>query len=364
MRYLTFNQGPVKAIRALDGSYNAVFDRNTGEFHRWGRTHEEDPQSGPVEILDLEISEGDCINCPFCYKENGPQAHEHHMDLSTFTTLLGKMPQTLTQIAFGITNLNSNPDFRAIAEYSRSQGVIPNYTFNGHQMTDEWAEWTAKTCGAVACSVYSKEHSYDAIKKLTDRGMKQVNIHFMLSEETYERAWEILRDRLSDPRLADLNAIVFLAYKPKGRNRGQGKFHTITDVNKYKTIIEYCTENGISFGCDSCSAPMILKAYENTEAYHRVAPMIEPCESLAFSSYINCHGILFPCSFTEGEEGWETGLDVLSCSDWYQDIWEHPRAVLFRGESCSSAKTLCSNSGCLSQSICRRCITFPSLGCA
>jgi hypothetical protein len=425
VKYRTKNFGPggyLKAILAEDNSYNALFDRRTGEFHRWGRTPAEDPKRGPVEILDLEISEGDCLSCPFCYKENGPQAHEYHMTLKEFETLLGKIPDTLTQIAFGITNLDSNPDFRAMAELARLRGVIPNYTFNGHRMSDEWADWTVRTCGAVACSVYNKNLSYDSIKRLGDavlrskvlvrklsttrfqikgyevlikgkhpategveykemtlqeflarenctkaeineavRGLFAINIHFMLSEETYDKAWEILRDRLEDPRLSVLNAIVFLAYKPKGRNRGE--FTTITDIKKYKAIIDYCTINGISYGCDSCSAPMVLKAYQDSPLYNKVAPMIEPCESLAFSAYINCHGIFFPCSFTEGEGEWETGLDVLHCQDWDHDIWNHPRSLLFHSESCGSAKSLCPDEGCRSRDLCRRCITFPSLGC-
>lgn len=363
MEYIVFERGSIKAARSLDGLYNSVFDKVTGRFARWGRTHEEDPQVGPPEILDLEISEGDCINCPFCYKENGPQQHEHHMDLATFEAILGKMPRTLTQIAFGITNLDSNPDFRAMCELSRQRGVIPNYTFNGHQMTDEWADWTARTCGAVACSVYDREKSYDAIKKLTDRGMKQVNIHFMLSEETMAKAWTLLHDRLHDPRLAGLNAIVFLAYKPKGRNRGKDVFHTITDISWYQGIIRHCREHNISFGCDSCSAPFVLKAYElmDPEEYKRVNGRIEPCEASCFSTYINCHGRYFPCSFTEGEGDWETGVDVLGCGDFLRDVWGNAKTELFRQELLRSKGDNCG--GCLSEAICRVCPTFRGISC-
>jgi hypothetical protein len=47
----------------------------------------------------------------------------------------------------------------------------------------------------------------------------------------------------------------------------------------------------------------------------------EGCESFGrFSVYINVEGGCFPCSFCEGEPGWEEGIDVLS-SDFMRDIW-------------------------------------------
>jgi radical SAM protein with 4Fe4S-binding SPASM domain len=246
-------------------------------------------------------------------------------------------------------------------EYARSQGIVPNYTCNGHGVTDVVAAFTAVTCGAVAVSVYDKNKSYDAIKKFVDAGMTQCNIHLMLSEQTYDKAFEILNDRLTDPRLRNLNAIVFLAYKSKGNNKGQ--FTTITDIKKYKKIIEFCSQNNISYGCDSCSAPFILKAYEDSELYEKVAPMVEPCEASLFSSYVNSYGDYFPCSFTEDEGDWEQGLNVLACNDFETDIWNNPKTELFRQELLRSSATRVSCSGCKSQSICRTCPTFEGIRC-
>lgn len=197
----------------------------------------------------------------------------------------------------------------------------------------------------------SEEEKNDVV-----RSMFAVNIHFMLAEETYDRAFEILNDRLSDPRLAKMNAIVFLAYKPKGTNRGE--FHTIRDIEKYKKIIEFCSRNNISFGCDSCSAPMVLAAYHDNPIYEKVAPVIEPCEASCFSSYINCHGFYSPCSFTEGEHDWEQGLNVLTCEDFVKDIWMNPKTELFRQELLTSTKNDPGCVGCKSLSICRTCPVF------
>jgi hypothetical protein len=360
MKYHIFDDGQIKRLRSPE--YNYVFDKKTGHFSRWGKTLESDPVMAPgPEILDLEISEGPCIACDFCYKENGQGQTEHHMNIEEFKTILSKMPPTLTQIAFGITNIGSNPDFFAMMDHSRAMGIIPNYTCNGHGVTTEVAEYTAKTCGAVAVSVYDKDKSYNAIHKFTEAGMTQINIHFMLCEETYDKAFEILEDRLIDPRLSKLNAIVFLAYKPKGHNKGQ--FHTIRDIEKYKKIIAFCAANNISFGCDSCSAPMILKAYHDSPLYDKVAPVIEPCEAGCFSSYINCHGFYSPCSFTEGEGDWEQGLNVLTCNDFSKDIWFQAKTELFRQELLSSTQKDPVCMSCKSQSICRVCPTFEGIRC-
>jgi radical SAM protein with 4Fe4S-binding SPASM domain len=56
----------------------------------------------------------------------------------------------------------------------------------------------------------------------------------------------------------------------------------------------------------------------------------EPCESSLFSCYINADGEYFPCSFAEGEPGWETGVDVKGCGDFVKDVWNHPKTEQFR----------------------------------
>ena len=152
-------------------AYNYVFDKKTGFFARWGKTEEDDPDYSPYgpELHDIEISAGgDCLgNCAFCYKSNGGDQPTHNMSFETFKNILDKMPRVLTQIAFGIMNISTNPDFFKMMEYSREKGVIPNYTTHGLDVTDEYVKRTAELCGAVAVSVYNKNASYDAIDKFT-----------------------------------------------------------------------------------------------------------------------------------------------------------------------------------------------------
>ncbi len=310
--------------------YNFIFNKDTGFFARWGKTKKGDPEYGPSpEILDLEISSGKCNGrCEFCYKDNGADENTHHMTLEEFKTIFNKMPKTLTQIAFGICDISSNPDFFDMMKYARENNVIPNYTCNGLEVTKEVAEKTAKTCGAVAVSLVNKEKTYDAISKFIKAGMTQVNMHYMLSEETYDNAFDVIGDIAENPKLKGFNAIVFLQYKPKGKN--PNAFNSVLDVEKYTKLINYCNEKKIGYGFDSCSAPIFIESIKNDPNSKNLEMLAEPCESGLFSSYINCYGEFYVCSFAEGEDKWVDGIDVLNCDDFIKDVWMNPRLIKWR----------------------------------
>ncbi len=201
--------------------YNYVFDKQNGNFMRWGKTVADDPQFSPAgpEILDIEISINNCPNsCRFCYKSN-TSAPATNMSFETFRGIIDMMPKTLTQVAFGITGIQTNPDFIHMMEYCREIGVIPNFTLTGIDLTDELAKQCSQLVGAVAVSAYETDKNicYDTVAKFIDLGIKQTNIHLMVSEENEEFVHEVLNDRIDDTRLSKLNAIVFLGVKPTGR---------------------------------------------------------------------------------------------------------------------------------------------------
>ena len=154
------------------------------------------------------------------------------------------------------------------------------------------------------------------------------NIHFMLAEQTYEKALEIIEDIKNDSRLKKLNAIVFLSLKQKGR----GENFTTLSFDKYKVLIQKCFDSGIRFGFDSCSCRKFEKALEDIILpedinKEQIIQSSEPCESTKFSSYCNVEGEFFPCSFAEKEGN---GLDILNCNDFLKDIWYHPTSIFFR----------------------------------
>jgi len=323
--YMIQDDEQVKNLCSPDYSFH--FNKQTGFFARWGKTinKADDPQWSPYgpEILDLEISTGECKGrCKFCYKENGqPKAATQHMTFATFKDILSRMPPTLTQIALGITDVKGNPDFFRIMRHTREQGIIPNYTTHGLDMDTYDADLTAELCGATAVSIVNKEKAYDTIKMLTDRGMDQVNIHWMLSAERIDAAMALIDDIKSDPRLAKLNAVVFLQYKPKGSNADSFSTPSMT---RFKELIEYCDEHEVRYGFDSCTAPMYMRAIQGHPDAEQLEQCVEPCESGLFSSYINVNGDFFACSFCEGEAGWTEGISVLDY-DNFVDLWRLPR---------------------------------------
>jgi len=333
--------------------YNFSFDKNNGFFVRWGKTMSDDGklELGVPEIADIEISTichgVNGIPCPFCYKGNTGRGT--YMNLDTFKKLFANLPPTITQIACGIGDIEGNPDMWDIFDYCNENGVRPNVTVNGEGITDEIVDKLVSKCGAVAVSLYDKNKTYDTVKKLTDKGLKQTNIHFMLSKQTYDKAWVLMRDYVNsridgsvEDRLKNLNAIVFLSLKKQGR--AKDSYDSVTD-EEFESIINYAFDNNVPIGFDSCSAQKFIRSIKDHDNADKLTQLAEPCESTLYSMYINTKGKFFPCSFVEGTEGWENGIDVIENSNFFKDVWYNESTKSFRdkviacrncGKSCST----------------------------
>jgi hypothetical protein len=208
-------------------------------------------------------------------------------------------------------------------------------------MASEYFDNLAKYCGAVAISVYDKELTYNAISELTNRGMDQINIHFMISENTIDTAYEVINDMQNDPRLSKMNAIIFLSLKQKG-NAKTG-FSQLSQ-EKFNELCKYSISKKIRFGFDSCSSRKFFTYLESdesltTEFKDQMDQCIEPCESSVYSSYVNVDGNYFPCSFCEGvNDEWKNGLSVLNCNDFLTDIWNNEKTKNFKNNLLSCGR--------------------------
>lgn len=318
--------------------YNLLFDRKTGFLARWGHTKNENPTFSPVgpELADIEISTvchgigktmGSRTPCSWCYKSNTGTGE--NMSFETFKEIFLKFPSTLTQIAFGIGDIDGNPDLWRIMEFSRNAGVIPNVTVNGMGIDQPTAQRLSSICGAVAVSHYNDDLCFNAVAELSNAGLKQVNIHKLLSKETLASCFRLIDQSKSDSRLAGLKAIVFLLLKPKGN---RNKLHSVDDLEHYRLLLDYARLKGVAVGMDSCSAPMALKSTPT-----KYSDSIEPCESGLFSIYIDVHGDVFPCSFTEGAAKWKSGISMLSVTNFLTDVWNNHRLVEWRNALIGSA---------------------------
>ena len=320
--------------------YNLVFDKQTGFTARWGRTKDDDPQYSPFgpEILDLEISsaaENDTeannplhittnhgchgLGCrQFCYKKNRPNKSVH-MSLDTFKNIMDRMPKSLCSIAFGVLSpIEQHPEVWDIFEECRKRDVVPCVTIN-QEIDIEVSNNLSMLCGAVAVSVnpYNKEQAYNTIGKLSiSCGMKQVNIHIVLSNDSVEFIKEVVDDIKSDERLSKLNAMVMLSFKDKANT------HCMEPISSsyYREVIDYCMDAEINFGFDSCSAKAYLEAIKDHPDRERLANYVEPCESMMFSAYIDVNAKLYACSFLENRGMWLDGIDVLEYNN-FMDVW-------------------------------------------
>ena len=178
---------------------------------------------------------------------------------------------------------------------------------------------------------FANSHPLEERQGIYNKYRIAINFHFMVSGSTIKDAYDVVKAMKTDPRLVgNVNAIVFLSLKQKGR----GVKHEYVTQEQYKELVDYCLENDVPFGFDSCSAPSFVAAVKGHEKYELFREMSEECESTTFSSYIDVEGKFYPCSFTADwkEGGWaeEEGLDVLACNDFITDIWNHPKTTAFR----------------------------------
>lgn len=317
----------VKEFRSDSYSYN--FNISNGYFERWGKTLEDDPTWSPYgpEIMDIEISDGQScpMTCAFCYKGNkkGDATKSNHMSLNIFKLIFKTFPKTVTQIAFGITSIGSHPELFDIFKHCRDNMVVPNVTINGADpLTDEQIKRLKSLCGAMAISVNSinKEAGYQLINRLTTEGCKQINIHYVISKQTIDFAYEVCKDIKEDFRLKDLNAIVFLGLKPKERGQNLAILPTLS----YVDLVNYCLANNIRFGFDSCSAARFDRAVESGSLNENQKKVLlacsERCESGLFSAYIDCMGRYWHCSFGENRED-SYGIDITKVVDFTKEVW-------------------------------------------
>ena len=304
--------------------YNYNFDYSTGYFERWGKTKDEDPEFSifGCELADIEITEICAGGCPYCYKSNTLKGK--NMSLDTFKRLIEKINvnNVLTQVAFGLGSTGEeNPELWDMCRFLRSEYIVPNGTVA--DISNETADKIASLFGACAVSYHgSKDKCYNSIKKLTDRGLKQTNMHFVIHSGNYEESLSVFDDIENDDRLNGLNAIVLLSLKKKGRASGDN--FTSLSQEKFNSLVEVLSKKNISFGMDSCSSHKYINFLKSTtllseEEKNRQLKCIEPCESFAiFSSYFNVDGLYYPCSFAEG---CFEGIDVFKYENFVRDVW-------------------------------------------
>lgn len=275
-------------IKRFDNSvYYLLFDRATGLAIRKG-FHNTEPHinvDGP-ELIDISITNYCEKGCQFCYRASNK--YGKHMPLEYYTSIIKQVAaNSVIQVAIGGGNPNQHPQFIDFLRISFEHGIGPSYTTNGHGLSDDIIQASAKYCGAVAVSWYEPdEHVLTSVERLTCHGIK-TNIHFMLNANTINKAIYLL-DHYQQ-YLFGINAIVFLNYKPVNGNHSLPLRNSPLLHAFFKRIF---LAYPFKIGFDSCTISF-LADYSDMFS----SDTIDYCEAGRFSCFISEEYKMYPCSF-------------------------------------------------------------------
>ncbi len=234
----------------------------------------------------------------------------------------------LLQLAFGITNLTTNPELLQICMFSNKIGITPNITCHGKdEVSDDFLKMLCSLCGSIAVSKYDREKTYNFIDRLAYNGAKQINMHLLVSEETYDNIIETFKDMKNDKRLHYVSSVILLFLKQRGRGE---KFNTISE-EKANIMFKTALDNDIKFGFDICCSHRFnafVKKYPNQDL--NIPTVYDYCDSARFSGYVNTLGEYCPCSFVENNGIWLNGPNVFKCHNFIDDIWNGEKQQLYR----------------------------------
>lgn len=283
----------LKAIHYKNLGYTSFFNPITGFFARVPEKGTKDPFWSPhgPELMDISITNWCDKGCSFCYKSSTIRGE--HMTLDDYKNVIDQAADMGTfQVALGGGNPNQHPNFVEILEYTASKGIVPNYSTNGRGLSDEILDATRKHCGVVAISAHPPyDETSKSINKLVSEGIK-TNVHFILDTVSIDAAINWLKE---PPKfLSGINAIVFLNYKPSGR-----EVFEKTLLRHSKRLEEFfrlatSPQRKLKVGFDACCVSGVF-ARTNTSL-----SMVDACDAGRFSLYVSEDLKVYPCSFQSG----------------------------------------------------------------
>lgn len=286
--------------KVVTDKYAIIFNPATGMEITSGINGYKDPVIlDAPSLLDIGIM-GTCNNrCEFCYQGDVQQPN---MTIDDYKSIIIQVKDCVMQVALGGRgNPDEHPDFAEILEFTRENGVVPNYTTAGNTMSPLKASLSKKYCGAVAVSDYDMPYTYKAIKMLQAVGVK-TNIHFVLTADRVERALDLLLGRdiwCGQVDVSKLNAVVFLLFKPMGRGKEHPEWGPMTE--QLRQFISSVRSPKVPFklGMDSCLVNKI-KALDNLTKMEAIC--MDTCEAARCSCYISPDMLMSPCSFVNSPE--------------------------------------------------------------
>lgn len=327
-------------------SYRTIFNQKSGLLIRLEDSTGIDPfwcSYGP-ELMDIAITNWCDKGCAHCYRKSNVSGA--HLSIENYRMILQQAEKMkVFQVALGGGNPNQHPNFNEMLRLTREEfNIIPSYTTNGRGLSQDVLATTKKYCGAVAVSAYKPyDDTFDAVQKLIDYGIR-TNIHFLLTSESVDTAITWLENPVEI--LKNINAIIFLNYKPVGRNPRTDLL--LKKSRKHEAFFRLAgRKHPFKVGFDSCSISGITRFMAVSSIF------VERCEAGRFSMYISEENKMYPCSFMEDKI---EGIPVTK--DNIQTVWQtHSSFTSIRAQL---SKNKCS--GCIAYDDCfGGCPIFPEI---
>jgi radical SAM protein with 4Fe4S-binding SPASM domain len=247
------------------------------------------------------------------------------------------------QVALGGGEPLEHPDFLDMIDVSLDHRVIPNFTTNGIHLSAEIIKAIEGKVGAVALSTYNLDTLPNHTLELLRRSSVRTNLHFLLSSKSIKQAVQILEGRFNS-LFSDLNAIIFLTYKPAGRAKPCDCLQWDDNLRAFVQLVDN-SRCSIRIGFDACFIPLLLHTTRTSPV------LIDPCECAFFSVYVDEGLNVKPCSFANNDD-FTFNMEKYT----FQEIWE-VKFVEYR----EKARNECLRS-CKGHNLCRgRCQFFDEI---
>ncbi len=298
--------------------YEILFNTKTGLEILRGINGNPDPFTLDYpSMIDVGIM-GHCKNkCSFCYQGDIEQPN---MTFEHFKMIVDQSKNHVTQIAAGGRgDPNHHEDFEKIMKYSRKNGIVPNYTTSGIDLTDRQIEITKEYCGAVAVSMYNQTHTFDALKRFMDAGIK-TNIHMIFNSVSAYNVIKLVEgyDMYDgNVNFNKLNAIIFLLFKPQGRGKNLNWCPTSEQIELFSKAIQK-PKSKFKVGMDSC---LVNKVSNNRSLSNIEKVMADTCEGARMSCYITPDMKFMPCSFGNHNK---YGISIIDTP--IKEVWDHGKS--------------------------------------
>lgn len=279
--------------------------------------------STPI-LINLSLNNYCNLNCPFCYVPTKQIDNGQSLSVENFDMLLSDMIKSrVMQVAIGGGEPTLHPDFVDFLKKLRVKGnIVPNYTTNGTNLTEDVLYASKKYCGAVGVS-YSEERESEtlaAIKKLLNRKI-QAHLHMILTKSRLYKLAKTIEKYV----MLGVSNVVLMLFKPMGR--GSTLLHEILNRDDFKTIftemlklLSFRKKYGLKLYIDACST-FIFKEFSF------LPESINGCSGALHSAFIDWNLEMKPCSFMIHTKGINLKESNIS-NAWNSPIFENFRHTI------------------------------------